>query len=55
MNHDSKHMIFMVLACAVPMIFIALIPVFGISQNYAWIAIIAMIVFHLFLMKSHKH
>jgi hypothetical protein len=45
----------MALACIVPMVLILLLPAFGLSSKYAWIAIIAMIIAHLLLMKQHRH
>ena len=51
---NNKHMLFMVLACAIPMLIVFLAPVIGIKSNYT--IIIGMMVCmaaHVFMMSSH--
>lgn len=53
-GHGEGHsMWLMVLACAIPLLIIFLLPVFGISANYTWVAIILMFALHLFMMGGH--
>jgi len=54
MSHGTRHLLLMALACIVPMLFILLLPAFGMSQAYAGVGIAAMIVAHLILMRPHK-
>jgi Flp pilus assembly protein TadB len=55
MNHDTKHTFMMALACIIPMGFILLMPLLGIPRGYAWVAIVAMLGAHLWMMRSHNH
>jgi len=46
----------MILACVIPLLLIFLLPFFGIRSNYTiFIAMILMVVIHLFMMKGHNH
>jgi len=54
-HNNFKHMWMMVLACAIPLVIILLIPSLGISGK--WITILAvglMIILHMVLMKDHS-
>ena len=59
MSHEKEHNIFkhmslMILACAIPLVIISLIPSLGISGK--WITFLAfglMIILHMVLMKDH--
>lgn len=53
MNHDSKHMWLMVLACAIPLLLVVLLPLLGVKMNITWIAVGLMFVMHLWMMKGH--
>lgn len=52
----KNHMLWMILACAIPLLIVFLLPVFGIKSDYiAFIAIIIMFAAHLFMMGGHDH
>ncbi|HIH31825.1 TPA: hypothetical protein HA235_03895 [Candidatus Woesearchaeota archaeon] len=54
MKHN--HLLWMILACAIPLLIVLLLPVFGIKSNYSIIiAMVSMIVMHLFMMRDHRH
>lgn len=53
---EKNHMIWMALACIIPLLIVLLLPLFGIKNNYTiFIAMVLMIVMHIFMMKSHNH
>lgn len=53
---QNNHMLWMVLACAIPLLIVFLLSLVGIKNNYIVIlAMVLMIVLHLFMMKDHKH
>ena len=52
----KNHMLWMILACAIPLLIIILLPIFGIKSDYiAFISIILMFGAHLFMMSGHNH
>ncbi len=53
-SNDTKHVWLMMLACAVPILILFLLPVLGIKGNYGWAAIVLMVLMHLFLMRGHS-
>jgi len=59
MNHEKKekgtrHIIFMVLACVVPLTIIFMLPFFGISGKWTTTgSIVLMIFLHVLIMKDH--
>ncbi len=51
----DKHTLLMIIGCGLPLLFIFLAPVFGISNNISiFIFIVAMFAFHL-LIPMHNH
>lgn len=52
-GHDPKHLWLMVLACAVPLLLVFVLPLFGFRGNLAWIAIGLMVLLHVWMMKGH--
>ncbi len=52
-SNDTKHMWIMMLACAVPILILFLLPTLGIKGNYGWAAVVLMVFMHLFLMRGH--
>jgi len=53
-DNGIKHMVFMVLACIIPLAIIILLSIFGISSKWTTIGAIALMVFlHVFMMKNH--
>ena len=51
-----NHMLKMMLACAIPLLVISLLPVFGIKSDYTvFIFVALMIMCHLFMMSGHGH
>lgn len=53
---EKNHIFWMILACIIPLLIVLLLPVFGIRSKYTiFIAMILMIVVHIFMMKNHNH
>jgi uncharacterized membrane protein YhaH (DUF805 family) len=54
-SHDmGKHMWLMMLACIIPLVIILLLPVFGITGNFTWIALIVMFALHILMFAGHS-
>lgn len=52
----KNHTLWMMLACAIPLLIIFLLPVFRIKSDYiVFIAIVLMFGAHLFMMGGHRH
>ena len=53
-NHNTRHMIMMILACAIPLSIIFILQFFGISSKWTNIGAIGLMIFlHIFMMKDH--
>lgn len=50
---DHKHHWLMMLACVVPLLLIVVLRYFGVTKGVTWIAMGAMVVAHLVLMRPH--
>ena len=51
--HGKHH--WMILACAIPLLLIFVLPLFGITKGVTWIAIGTMIIAHLVLMRPQHN
>ncbi len=53
---EHNHMLWMMLACTVPLLVILLLPLLGITGKYnALIFVIVMFAAHIWMMKGHNH
>ncbi len=56
MIHDTKHSLIMMLLCAVPLLLLAILPLFGIATNNStWVILIIILALHVVMMGVMNH